>query len=43
MKGIGMILVFLKVYLKDGFVKVLLGLVKGKYDYDKWEFIKCCE
>lgn len=35
-----MILVFFKVYIKDGYVKFFLGLVKGKYDYDKWEFIK---
>ncbi|WP_029667479.1 SsrA-binding protein, partial [Streptococcus agalactiae] len=28
------------VYLKDGFAKVLLGLAKGKHDYDKRESIK---
>lgn len=40
LKGTGMTLVPLKVYLKDGFAKVLLGLAKGKHDYDKREFIK---
>lgn len=39
-KGTGMTLVPLKVYLKDGFAKVLLGLAKGKHDYDKRESIK---
>lgn len=39
-KGTGMTLVPLKVYLKNGFAKVLLGIVKGKHDYDKRESIK---
>lgn len=39
-KGTGMTLVPLKVYIKDGFAKVLLGLAKGKHDYDKRESIK---
>lgn len=30
----------LKVYIKDGFAKVLIGLAKGKHDYDKRESIK---
>ena len=40
LKGTGMTLVPLKVYLKNGFAKVLLGIVKGKHDYDKLESIK---
>lgn len=40
LKGTGMTLVPLKVYLKDGFAKVLIGLAKGKHDYDKREAIK---
>ena len=40
LKGTGMILVPLKVYLKNGFAKVLLGIAKGKHDYDKRESIK---
>ncbi|MGT2948335.1 SsrA-binding protein SmpB [Streptococcus devriesei] len=40
LKGSGMTLVPLKVYLKNGFAKVLLGLAKGKHDYDKRESIK---
>ena len=39
-KGTGMTLVPLKVYIKDGFAKVLIGLAKGKRDYDKRESIK---
>ena len=39
-KGTGMTLVPLKVYLKDGYAKLLLGLAKGKHDYDKRESIK---
>ncbi|MBF0777316.1 SsrA-binding protein SmpB [Streptococcus cuniculi] len=39
-KGTGMTLVPLKVYLKDGFAKILIGLAKGKHDYDKRESIK---
>lgn len=40
LKGTGMTLVPLKVYLKNGFAKVLLGIAKGKRDYDKRESIK---
>ncbi|MGT2775060.1 SsrA-binding protein SmpB [Streptococcus hyovaginalis] len=40
LKGSGMTLVPLKVYLKNGFAKILLGLAKGKHDYDKRESIK---
>ena len=40
LKGTGMTLVPLKVYLKNGFAKVLLGIVKGKHAYDKRESIK---
>ena len=35
-----MTLVPLKVYIKDGYSKLLLGLAKGKHDYDKRESIK---
>lgn len=40
LKGTGMTLVPLKVYLKNGFAKILIGLAKGKHDYDKRETIK---
>ena len=40
LKGAGMTLVPLNVYLKNGFAKVLLGIAKGKHDYDKRESIK---
>lgn len=40
LKGTGVTLVPLKVYLKNGFAKVLLGIAKGKHDYDKRESIK---
>ena len=40
LKGTAMTLVPLKVYLKNGFAKVLLGIAKGKHDYDKRESIK---
>ena len=40
LKGTGMTLVPLKVYLKHGFAKVLLGIATGKHDYDKRESIK---
>lgn len=30
----------LKMYLKDGFAKVLIGVGKGKKDYDKREDLK---
>lgn len=36
----GITLVPLKVYIKSGFAKVLLGVGKGKHDYDKRETIK---
>lgn len=39
-KGTGMTLIPLKVYIKNGFAKVLIGLAKGKHDYDKRESIK---
>ncbi|EHJ57278.1 SsrA-binding protein [Streptococcus urinalis FB127-CNA-2] len=40
LKGTGMTLIPLKVYLKNGFAKVLVGLAKGKHDFDKRESIK---
>lgn len=36
----GMAIVPLKVYLKRGFAKVLIGLGRGKHNYDKRETIK---
>lgn len=36
----GYALVPLKVYLKNGFAKVLIGLAKGKKNYDKRETLK---
>ncbi|WEV60198.1 SsrA-binding protein SmpB [Streptococcaceae bacterium ESL0729] len=36
----GMTFVPLKVYLKDGYAKVLMGLARGKKNYDKRETIK---
>ena len=36
----GVTLIPLKVYLKHGFAKVLLGLAKGKHEYDKRNDIK---
>lgn len=36
----GITIVPLKVYLKHGFAKVLLGIAKGKHNYDKRETIK---
>ncbi|GAB2499309.1 SsrA-binding protein SmpB [Alkalibacterium psychrotolerans] len=36
----GITLVPLKVYIKNGFAKVLIGLAKGKKQYDKRETIK---
>ena len=36
----GITIVPLKVYLKHGFAKVLLGIAKGKHDYDTRETIK---
>lgn len=40
LKNTGMTFVPLKVYIKDGYAKVLMGLAKGKHDYDKRESIK---
>ena len=40
LKGTGLTLVPLTVYLKNGFAQVLLGIAKGKHDYDKRESIK---
>ena len=40
LKGTGMTLVPLKKKKKNGFAKVLLGIAKGKHDYDKRESIK---
>ena len=40
LKGTGMTLVPLKVYLKNSFAKLLLGIAKGKHEYDKRESIK---
>jgi SsrA-binding protein len=39
-KEAGFALVPLKVYLKNGFAKVLIGLAKGKKKYDKREDLK---
>lgn len=39
-KSAGMTLIPLKVYLKDGYAKILLGLAKGKKTYDKREALK---
>jgi len=36
----GVTLIPLKVYIKNGFAKVLIGLAKGKKQYDKRETIK---
>lgn len=36
----GVTLVPLKVYIKHGFAKVLIGIAQGKHDYDKRESIK---
>ena len=40
LKGTGVTLVPLKVYLKNGFAKLLLGMAKGKKDLEKGDFIK---
>ena len=40
MKGSGHTLVPLKVYIKDGYAKVLIGVAKGKKNYDKREDLK---
>ena len=39
-KNAGITIVPLKVYIKDGYAKVLIGLAKGKKEYDKRESIK---
>ncbi|MBM7708379.1 SsrA-binding protein SmpB [Enterococcus lemanii] len=39
-KNAGMTIIPLKVYIKDGYAKVLIGLAKGKKDYDKRESLK---
>jgi SsrA-binding protein len=39
-KEVGYALVPLKVYLKNGFAKVLIGLAKGKKNYDKREDLR---
>lgn len=39
-KSSGNTLIPLKVYLKDGYAKVLIGLAKGKKKYDKREDLK---
>lgn len=36
----GMTLIPLKVYLKDGYAKVLVGIAKGKKQYDKRQSLK---
>lgn len=36
----GVTIVPLKVYLKNGFAKVLIGVATGKHEYDKRETIK---
>lgn len=36
----GITIVPLKVYLKHGFAKVLIGVAKGKHEYDKRETLK---
>ncbi|SFH68230.1 SsrA-binding protein SmpB [Pisciglobus halotolerans] len=40
LKTSGNTLVPLKVYIKDGYAKVLIGLAKGKKSYDKRETLK---
>ena len=40
MKEMGLTLIPLKIYSKNGIIKVLLGLCKGKKQYDKRETIK---
>ncbi|MSE20695.1 SsrA-binding protein SmpB, partial [Lactobacillus parabuchneri] len=39
-KDKGITIVPLKVYLKNGFAKVLIGVAKGKLEFDKRETIK---
>ena len=40
LSGTGITFIPLKVYLKNGFAKVLMGLARGKKDYDKRESLK---
>lgn len=40
LQNTGITFVPLKVYLKNGFAKVLMGLARGKHEYDKRETIK---
>ena len=40
LSGTGITFIPLKVYLKNGFAKVLMGLARGKKDYDKRETLK---
>lgn len=40
MKGSGNTLIPLKVYIKNGYAKVLIGVAKGKKNYDKREDLK---
>lgn len=39
-KNKGITVIPLKVYIKDGYAKVLVGLAKGKREYDKRETLK---
>lgn len=39
-KNKGITIIPLKVYIKDGYAKVLIGLAKGKKEYDKRETLK---
>lgn len=39
-KNTGVTLVPLKIYIKDGFAKVLIGVAKGKKQYDKRQDLK---
>ncbi len=39
-KTAGVTVVPLKVYIKDGYAKVLIGIAKGKREYDKRETLK---
>ncbi|EOT47091.1 MULTISPECIES: SsrA-binding protein SmpB [Enterococcus] len=39
-KTAGVTIVPLKVYIKDGYAKVLIGIAKGKREYDKRETLK---
>ena len=39
-KGQGITLIPLKVYIKNGFAKVLIGVAKGKKQYDKRDALK---